>query len=72
MVKNHLFTDRNKRITAFLFVWFLERNSLLHQSNGIKTIVDSTLVALKLMIAQSNPNEKEMMVKVIANLLANP
>ncbi|RXP54543.1 cytochrome C biogenesis protein CycH [Lutibacter sp. HS1-25] len=72
VVKNHSFTDGNKRIAAFLFVWFLERNKLLYQSNGAKIIADSTLVALTLMIAQSNPNEKDMMIKVIVNLLANP
>jgi len=72
VVKNHSFTDGNKRIAAFLFVWFLERNNILYQPNGHKTIADSTLVALTLMIAQSNPNEKDMMIKVIVNLLANP
>jgi len=72
VVKNHSFTDGNKRIAAFLFVWFLERNNMLYQPNGVKTIADSTLVALTLMIAQSNPNEKDMMIKVIVNLLANP
>ncbi|MFZ2283657.1 MAG: virulence protein RhuM/Fic/DOC family protein [Lutibacter sp.] len=72
VVKNHSFTDGNKRIAAFLFVWFLERNNMLYQSNGAKTIADSTLVALTLMIAQSNPNEKDMMIKVIVNLLVNP
>lgn len=72
VVKNHSFTDGNKRIAAFLFVWFLERNNCLYQSNGIKIIADSTLVALTLMIAQSNPTEKDMMIKVIINLLANP
>jgi len=72
VVKNHSFTDGNKRIAAFLFVWFLERNNILYQPNGNKIIADSTLVALTLMIAQSNPNEKDMMIKVIVNLLANP
>ena len=72
VVKNHSFTDGNKRIAAFLFVWFLERNNMLYQLNGAKTIADSTLVALTLMIAQSNPNEKDMMIKVIVNLLVNP
>lgn len=70
VVKNHSFIDGNKRIGAFLFVWFLERNKLLSRSNGNKLIADSTLVALTLMIAQSNPNDKDMMIKVIVNLLA--
>lgn len=72
VVKNHSFTDGNKRIAAFLFVWFLERNNCLYIKNENKIIADSTLVALTLMIAQSNPNEKDMMIKVIVNLLANP
>ena len=69
VVKNHSFIDGNKRIGAFLFVWFLERNNLLYKSNGNKLLADSTLVALTLMIAQSNPNDKDMMIKVIVNLL---
>tara|TARA_R110001583_G_C5665063_1_gene410001 strand:+ start:5904 stop:6896 length:993 start_codon:yes stop_codon:yes gene_type:complete len=69
VVKNHSFTDGNKRIAAFLFVWFLERNNILYDAEGKKIISDSTLVALTLMLAQSNPNDKDMMVKVIINLL---
>ncbi|MBL4939025.1 MAG: virulence protein RhuM/Fic/DOC family protein [Lutibacter sp.] len=72
VIKNHSFTDGNKRIAAFLFVWFLERNEYLYLVNGNKRIADGTLVALTLMIAQSNPNEKDMMVKVIVNLLVAP
>ena len=68
-VKNHSFTDGNKCIAAFLFVWFLERNNLLYNISGVKIISDSTLVALTLMLAQSNPNDKDMMIKVIVNLL---
>lgn len=70
VVKNHSFTDGNKRIAAFIFVWFLERNALLYEPDGEKIVSDSTLVALTLMIAQSHPNEKDMMVKVVVNLLA--
>jgi len=70
VVKNHSFTDGNKRIAAFIFVWFLERNNLLYGPDGMKIVSDSTLVALTLMIAQSHPNEKDMMVKVVVNLLA--
>lgn len=69
VVKNHSFIDGNKRIGAFLFVWFLERNNMLYKLNGNKLIADSTLVALTLMIAQSNPNDKDMLIKVIVNLL---
>jgi prophage maintenance system killer protein len=70
VVKNHSFTDGNKRIAAFLFVWFLERNNLLyHQSK--KVIDDNALVALTLMIAESNPDDMNMMIKVITNLINN-
>ncbi len=69
VVKNHSFTDGNKRIAAFLFVWFLERNKLLYNSIGAKRISDNALVALTLMIAESNPNDKDMMIKVVVNLL---
>lgn len=70
VVKNHSFTDGNKRIAAFIFVWFLERNNLLYTKNGEKIVADTTLVALTLMIAQSHPNDKDMMIKVVVNLLA--
>lgn len=69
VVKNHSFTDGNKRIAAFLFVWFLERNKLLYNQVGAKRISDNALVALTLMIAESNPNDKDMMIKVVVNLL---
>ncbi len=70
MVKNHSFTEGNNRIAAFIFVWFLERNHLLYAKNGEKRVADTTLVALTLMIAQSNPNDKDMKIKVVVNLLA--
>lgn len=70
VVKNHSFTDGNKRIAAFLFVWFLERNNLLYHL-GKKRIDDNALVALTLLIAESNPKEMNMMVKVIVNLINN-
>lgn len=70
VVKNHSFSDGNKRIAAFLFVWFLDRNNLLyHQGN--KVIDDNALVALTLMIAESKSDDKDMMVKVIINLINN-
>lgn len=70
VVKNHSFTDGNKRIAAFLFVWFLERNNLLY-FGGKKVIDDNALVALTLMVAESNPDDKPMMIKVIVNLINN-
>ncbi|PIQ47924.1 MAG: cytochrome C biogenesis protein CycH [Cytophagales bacterium CG12_big_fil_rev_8_21_14_0_65_40_12] len=69
VTKNHSFTDGNKRIAAFLFVWFLERNGLNKRENGTKRIPDNALVALTLMIAESHPSDKDMMIKVIVNLL---
>ena len=69
IVKNHSFTDGNKRIAAFLFLYFLERNNLLFTKNGEKRIADNALVALTLMIAVSKPEEKETITKVIVNLI---
>jgi prophage maintenance system killer protein len=69
VVKNHSFTDGNKRIAAFLFLYFLEKNSILRTTTGKKRIADNTLVALTLMIAISRPEEKETMVKIIVNLI---
>lgn len=69
VVKNHSFSDGNKRIAAFLFVWFLDKNKLLYREDGTKRIADNALVALTLLIAESNPIEKEMMIKVIINLI---
>jgi len=69
ITKNHSFSDGNKRIAAFLFLYFLERNRILFDTNGNKRIADNTLVALTLMIAVSKPIEKETMTKVIVNLI---
>lgn len=70
VVKNHSFTDGNKRIAAFLFVWFLENNKLLYD-NGKKVIDDNALVALTLMVAASKPDDRDMIIKVIVNLIKN-
>jgi prophage maintenance system killer protein len=70
VTKNHSFSDGNKRIAAFLFVWFLDRNALLYHEE-IKVIDDNALVALTLMIANSKSDDKDMMVKVIINLINN-
>ncbi|NLR61077.1 cytochrome C biogenesis protein CycH [Chitinophaga polysaccharea] len=69
VTKNHSFSDGNKRIAAFLFVWFLEKNGILYHFDGSKKIADNALVALTLMIAESKPDEKEMMIKVVVNLI---
>jgi prophage maintenance system killer protein len=69
ITKNHSFTDGNKRIAAFLFLYFLERNRILFDEIGYKRISDNTLVALTLMIAVSKPEEKDTMIKVIVNLI---
>ncbi len=69
VVKNHSFSDGNKRIAAFLFLWFLENNGILYKSNGSKLIENNTLVALTLMIAESKTQEKDVIVKVIVNLI---
>jgi prophage maintenance system killer protein len=69
IVKNHSFVDGNKRIAASIFLWFLERNQLLYTFEGKKRIADNTLVALTLMIAQSDPKEKEIIIRVIVHLI---
>ena len=69
VTKNHSFVDGNKRIAAFLFLYFLEKNKLLFTENGKKRIPDNALVALTLMIAVSQPAEKDTMIKVIVNLI---
>ena len=69
VTKNHSFSDGNKRIAATLFLWFLNNNKILYKSDGSKRIADSTLVALTLMIAESKTEEKDVMVKVVVNLI---
>ena len=69
VTKNHSFSDGNKRIAATLFLWFLNNNGILYREDGSKRIADNTLVALTLMIAESKPEEKDVMVKVVVNLI---
>ena len=69
VTKNHSFSDGNKRIAAMLFLWFMERNGILYRADGSKRIADNTLVALTLMIAESRTEEKDIMVKVVVNLI---
>ncbi len=69
VTKNHSFSDGNKRIAATLFLWFLNNNGILYRNDGTKRIADNTLVALTLMIAESRTEEKDVMVKVVTNLI---
>ena len=69
VTKNHSFSDGNKRIAATLFLWFLNNNGILYREDGSKRLADNTLVALTLMIAESKPEEKDVMVKVVVNLI---
>ena len=69
VTKNHSFSDGNKRIAATLFLWFLNNNGILYRKDGTKRLADNTLVALTLMIAESKTEEKDVMVKVVVNLI---
>ena len=69
VTKNHSFSDGNKRIAAAIFLYFLDKNGVLFQ-NGAKLIDDHTLVALTILVAESAPEEKEMMISVIMNCLS--
>jgi prophage maintenance system killer protein len=69
LVKNHSFNDGNKRIAAALFIYFLERNNLLFDTNKIPIIDNNTLAAMTLMIALSKPEEKEIMCLLVLNML---
>ena len=69
VVKNHAFSDGNKRIAAALFIYFLGMNAILYRADGNKRLADNALVALTLLIAESRPEEKETIVKVVVNLI---
>lgn len=69
VTKNHSFSDGKKRIAATLFLWFLNSNGILYRADGSKRLADNTLVALTLMIAESKTEEKDVMVKVVVNLI---
>jgi prophage maintenance system killer protein len=69
IVKNHSFIDGNKRIAASIFLWFLEANGLLYKENGSKRIADNALVALTLLVAESDPNERDIILKLVVNLI---
>jgi len=69
LVKNHSFVDGNKRIAAALFLWFLEKNTALYAADGSKRIADNALVAMTLLIAESRPEEKDVLTRVVVNLV---
>ena len=70
IIKDHPFVDGNKRIGSFLFIYYLNKNDYLYKANGEKKINDNALTALTLLIAVSNPAEKDKFIKLITNLLA--
>jgi prophage maintenance system killer protein len=69
LVKNHSFIDGNKRIAASIFLWFLFKNGILYDNDNKKIIDDTALVGITLMIAESNPKEKDLIINVLMNLL---
>ena len=71
VTKNHSFSDGNKRIAATLFLWFMNENGVLYDDMHNKRIDDATLVALTLLIAESRPEEKDTMIKVVVNLIGH-
>lgn len=71
VTKNHSFSDGNKRIAATLFLWFMNENGILYDDMHNKRIDDATLVALTLLIAESRPEEKNTMIKVVVNLIGH-
>jgi prophage maintenance system killer protein len=71
LVKNHPFVDGNKRIAATLFLWFLQKNSALYHSDGTKRIADNALVAMTLLIAESRPEEKDLLARVLVHLIGS-
>ncbi len=70
-MKNHAFIDGNKRIAAALFLWFLERNGGLYSRGGAQLISDAALVATTLMISESHPKEKDVLVRIVTHLLCD-
>jgi prophage maintenance system killer protein len=71
IIKNHPFSDGNKRIGAFIFIWFLEKNKHLLKKSGEFKLNDNALTALALLVAQSDPSEKELMIKLVCNLITD-
>ncbi|MFA7253734.1 MAG: virulence protein RhuM/Fic/DOC family protein [Patescibacteria group bacterium] len=71
VIKDHPLTDGNKRVASMLFVYFLENNSYLYRTSGERKISDNTLIALALLVATSDPKEKDNIVRLIMNLIQN-
>jgi death-on-curing family protein len=71
IIKDHPFIDGNKRIASFLFIYFLDKNNYLYRSSGEKKINDNALVALSLLIAVSEPKDKDILIKIITNLIGD-
>ncbi|WP_162140141.1 type II toxin-antitoxin system death-on-curing family toxin [Haploplasma axanthum] len=69
IVKDHAFYDGNKRIAASIFLWFLDIYGILYKNEYTRIIEDNALVAIVLMIALSNPNERDMIIKIVVNLI---
>ena len=69
LVKNHSFVDGNKRIAAALFLWFMGKNGILYRADGSRHIADNALVAITLMIAESDPVQKDILTRVVVNLI---
>ena len=69
LVKNHSFVDGNKRIGAALFLWFMEKNGMLYRLDGAKRVADNALVAITLMIAESAPDQREILTRIVVELI---
>jgi prophage maintenance system killer protein len=69
LVKSHPFVDGNKRIAATLFLWFLQKNTALYSPDNTKRIADNALVAMTLLIAESKPEEKDLLTRVLNHLI---
>lgn len=70
IIKDHPFSDGNKRIASFLFIYYLDKNNFLYKKSGERKINDNALTSLALLIAVSDPKDKDKMIKIVTNLLA--
>lgn len=69
IIKDHPFVDGNKRIGSFLFLLYLDRNGMLTKSDGLPRFADNALVAVALLVAESDPAQKELLIRLILNFL---